>query len=410
MRRRRYQRGPWVLVVAFLSSALLHIVGGLQLQANLPWLLSSSTKKQAAPPVRVVQLSPDVFERSLKQARRAARAKAVETRVQKKKEERRKRDRPKGQIVEVPSQNRVRPKNARFLALEDSSVEKETRARERDESKSRVTNKIQERRSGGGRKATGTPSPNVTPQDGGAKRNRAGKKGKGRRRERRRRFELTTPKLERRSNVKLDLNLPELGLNRVRDRRSDNSSPRPSRGRDNEHSDPSGQRRGRDSGGADGLPSLEQLRPTLGTIARISGSPSDDYIENVPDGEGNFLNTRSFKYATFFYQVRNSVAQFWKSDVRAEIRRRDPTGDIYGPGNLKTLLFVRLDDTGRLSEVRVAESSGYQFLDAVAVRAFKQAESFPNPPKGIVDDDGHINFHFAFVLYTGRRGPLNLFR
>ena len=421
MRRRRNQHGPWVLVSALVVSSGLHLAIGLPLRDMLSTLLKSSKAKDAPrEPVQVVRLTPEAFQNSLERARqlvpRSRRDPDKPKAERAKKKEREQETDINGQIVEVPASNdKRRPDNARFLAKENSRVERETVARRdlRDERKRRVTNKLQD--SAARRQPRkGIPVPGVSAEGDGGEDSKPAAKGSKAKQQRR--FRLQMPRLARRDGVNLDLaDLPELSSNRVWNRESRDEfpgnsdrldvggDPRPSPGDDEEESAGS-------KGGRQGLPSLQDLRPTLGTVARISGSPSDDYIENVPEGEGTFLNTRSFKYATFFYQIRDSVGAHWKSDVRREIRRRDPTGDIYGPGDLKTLLFIRLDGTGRLSEVRVAESSGYEFLDAVAVQAFEKAEQFPNPPKGIVDADGHINFHFGFVLYTGRRGPLNLFR
>lgn len=421
MSRRRHHRGPWVLLVSLGLSFLVHVPAGLKLREVLPSLLVGEKKDRGKEPVRVVRLTPEAFERSLESARRSAvrtrKTQAKRNAPEKKKPPKKKEDKsdlPKGQVVEVPaSKDKRRPQKSRFLAKENSRVERETVARRelRDESKRRVTNKLQDRQSLGG-PSQGIPVPGIRSEGDGGKTEKAGDTGKGKGRSKQ--FELQMPRLDKRDEVNLKLaDLPELGSNRIWNRdRSDGFKGNADRLKLNMGSleEEAGGRRMGEKGQQDGLPSLKDLRPTLGTIARISGSPSDDYIDDVPEGEGTFLNTRSFKYATFFYQIRDSVGPHWRTDVRREMRRRDPTGDIYGPGDLKTLLFIRLDDSGRLSEVRVAESSGYDFLDAVAVRAFKKAESFPNPPKGIVDSEGHINFHFAFVLYTGRRGPLNIFR
>lgn len=423
MRRRRNHRGPWVLVAALFGSSLVHVAVGLPLREALPSLLagSATSSTRTKSPVEVVRLSPGTFERTLERAKRlvpaAQRRAAIEARKkkleEKKKKEEEQESKLNGQVVEVPaSKDKRRPDNARFLAKENSRVERETVARPelRDERRKRVTNKLQDAKSLGG-PAQGIPVPGMK-SNGDAQKERPGEEGEGDRQAGR--FRLEMPRLARREAVKLDLaNLPELAPDRVWNREAIDEMPGTSDrlriGGSQDGGEAGGRRKG-DGGKQDGLPSLKDLRPTLGTVARISGSPSDDYIENVAEGEGTFLNTRSFKYATFFYQVRDSVGGFWRSDVRREMRRRDPTGDIYGPGNLKTLLFIRLDESGSLDEVRVAESSGYDFLDDVAVSAFEQAETFPNPPKGIVDADGHIAFHFSFVLFTGRRGPLDIFR
>lgn len=406
-----------MLFAALAGSALFHGVLGVQLQHWLPRLLASSARTPAPrKPVEVVRLTPDVYERTLARARRSVRTKTPEekAREEEKKKERQRQERNlKGQIVEVPASNdKRRPDSARFLARENSRVERETVARreDRDDSKKRVTNRLQDRASRSERRQ-GTPVPGLKSSGDGGKVETKGKEGQSDRK--RRRFQLEVPRLQRRESVKLDIaELPDLSAGRILNRERQDQIPGRSStldvGRDRIDSEARRRRLG-EQGAQDGLPSLESLRPTLGTVARISGTPSDDFVENVPEGDGTFLNTREFKYATFFYQIRDSVRPFWKSDIRREMRRRDPAGNIYGPGDLKTLLYIRLDDSGRLSEIKVAKSSGYEFLDHLAVRAFEQAEAFPNPPAGIVDEDGHINFHFAFVLYTGRRS-LGLFR
>lgn len=367
-------------------------------------------------------MSAPAFESSL------ARAKAVLRQMKRRKaagieedepkrlarKKRKEEEKLKGQVVEIPaSKDKRPPQSARFLAKENSRVERETVARldRRDPNRSRVTHRLQKATT----KAPKDDSrigngPPVKTGDGKAK----GEKTKVKKRKKKTRggdgeFGLEVPKLARRDGVKLDLNLPSLTDDRIWNRegqealRGNGSQFRIGRG---------GQRPSGDGGKSKktGLPTLQQLMPGFGTKARLSGSPSDDYVENVPEGDGTFLNAREFKYATFFYQIKDTVGQHWRPSIRKEIRRRDPTGDVLGINNFTTMVFVRLDPTGRLDEVRVAESSGHAFLDELAVRAFEKAESFPNPPRGIVDSRGQITFHFGFTITNARRGPLNLFR
>jgi protein TonB len=48
--------------------------------------------------------------------------------------------------------------------------------------------------------------------------------------------------------------------------------------------------------------------------------------------------------------------------------------------------------------VQVVGESGVKDLDDAAVEAFRAAEPFPNPPKGIVDADGTIKINWDFIL------------
>ena len=64
---------------------------------------------------------------------------------------------------------------------------------------------------------------------------------------------------------------------------------------------------------------------------------------------------------------------------------------------------MRLDDEGNLQNVDVKESSGIDFLDREAMSAFRRAQPFPNPPRGLVEE-GQIEFPFGFHVDFSRRG------
>jgi TonB family protein len=130
----------------------------------------------------------------------------------------------------------------------------------------------------------------------------------------------------------------------------------------------------------------------------------------VPEGDGTFLNAKEFKYATFFYRVRDSVADHWEDLAASEYRRRDPTGNIYGVRDRSTMLRVQLNKQGVLVDVHVEQTSNVDFLDAVAVEAFKRAQPFPNPPPGIADEDGSIRFNFQFIITMNPNRGSNIFR
>lgn len=133
-----------------------------------------------------------------------------------------------------------------------------------------------------------------------------------------------------------------------------------------------------------------------------------DHIENVPEGDGTFLNTKEFKYATFIHRVSDAVYPYWDSFLHVEYRRRDPTRRIYGQKDRATVVRIELDLSGRVEDLHVAESSGVDFLDDVIVRAIRKAEPFPNPPPAMADEDGLIRLSYRFVVVL--RPQNDLFR
>lgn len=139
-----------------------------------------------------------------------------------------------------------------------------------------------------------------------------------------------------------------------------------------------------------------------GGISGLSKSPgpggdSDDALLGVDrEGDTTLVNSRSFKYWDFFQRVKERVRQEW--NPVAVYRARDPYGEIYGTRDRLTILGVVLDKEGRIERLEVVRPSGLPFLDEEAIRAFREAAPFPNPPQGLADESGHIAFHFGFIL------------
>lgn len=154
----------------------------------------------------------------------------------------------------------------------------------------------------------------------------------------------------------------------------------------------------RGSAPTQGPPTL-QLLPQLGVLARLSGAPANDHLEDLEEGEGTFLNSREFKYASFFNRLKREVSENWRP--LDEYRRRDPTGNIYGYRSRTTVLSVTLDAGGKVKTVQVSRSSGLDFLDQEAMAAFQRAQQFPNPPHGLVGTDGQVTFPFGFHIDFG---------
>lgn len=441
MRRRRHEWGLWTLAAALVVSAAVHAVLYFPVSDALSTYLAPSAKQ--AGPVKMVRLSPEAYRRSMEAARQARssrrparpgraataeeRARRPEVEAPESQPEQERRQPIDGQVVDVPATRDDSPNpDAEYLGRSNVHVEKESVARleERDPSLKRRTNRLQRKSSSPNPESQKTLGLSVdgdrkSGADGGDEGEKAGPgrgegEGEG---EGQRQFVLEVPDLERRDDVKLELSdLP--GVRQSVQNRSGTEALDGNGERFRfEPGQLDGTGRANDAGGggggggeSGGLPSLESLRPTLGTVARISGSPSSDYVEGVPEGDGTFLNTREFKYATFFIRVKDSVEGYWRDITQREYRRRDPTGRVYGSRDRATLLSIVLDRSGALDSVSVARSCGLDFLDQAAVQAIRQAQPFPNPPDGISESDGSIRFNFQFVVVMRSASPFDTFR
>jgi TonB family protein len=167
-------------------------------------------------------------------------------------------------------------------------------------------------------------------------------------------------------------------------------------------------RRG-DNGGGGGGRTLPNLRPTDEVLERALGGGSVDHLEDVEEGETTALNTKQWKHAGFFNRLKRQVSQNW--DPSRVLRAEDPRGNVYGVRDRITHLLVTLDPGGRLVDAVVVRTSGFAALDEEAIRAFRAAEPFPNPPPDLVDPrSGRISFPFGFHLDNVERSTWKLFR
>lgn len=156
----------------------------------------------------------------------------------------------------------------------------------------------------------------------------------------------------------------------------------------------------RGQGGAGGgAPEVPNLKPTEEVLERVMGGGSVDHLEDVDSGDETSLSAKRWVYASFFNRLKRQVAQNW--DPNTVWRRVDPTGTVYGTKTRVTEVRVSLSPRGDLAKILVISPSGSVELDEEAVRAFRVAAPFPNPPEGLVQKDNLITFGFSFFFQLG---------
>jgi TonB family protein len=151
------------------------------------------------------------------------------------------------------------------------------------------------------------------------------------------------------------------------------------------------------------------LTPSPAQLARAVGSGTQDALKDIDDGDETALNSKKWRFSSFFNRVKHQVQEHWHPDE--VYRRRDPSGSIYGRTNRLTIVRVQLKPNGHLVNVALEQPSGLEFLDDEAIQAFRAAQPFPNPPTGLIDaNDGLINFQFSFLLELSGISRMTLFK
>jgi TonB family protein len=150
-----------------------------------------------------------------------------------------------------------------------------------------------------------------------------------------------------------------------------------------------------------GVAGLDGLRKQWGTPG------SYDDLDDLDEGDETVLNSRRWKFASFFNRVRDQVAEHWHPEVLHA--SNDPDGSKYGTKTRRTKLIISLNPDGSLHRIRLERSSDVDYLDEEAIRAVRAAQPFANPPPGLVNPDSEkIEFGFAFIFEIN--GGTRIFR
>jgi protein TonB len=133
-----------------------------------------------------------------------------------------------------------------------------------------------------------------------------------------------------------------------------------------------------------------------------SVSQTNDYSKDVDKGMETLLNTREFKYYSYYNRIRRQLAQHWEGKVREKLSKfyREHRAPASLNEDRITKVIVILNSAGTLVKVQIMSDSGIRDLDDAAIEAFRAAAPFPNPPKGIIESDGTVKIRWDFVLET----------
>jgi TonB family protein len=285
---------------------------------------------------------------------------------------------PPGQVVDIPAPaEERRPEDARFVSEHDTTVARETKK----------LGKFDDKAHAGDLHGTASKQQKPSPAGDG-------------------RLAMRTPELGR------YLRPPGAAGGAARSGRPGSSYGAPNAGRpepggsvpelgaDGSLQPPGGESVG--GRGPDLMPTEEQLARAVG------GKGTQDALKDIDDGDETALNSKRWRFASFFNRIKRQVAEHWHPDE--VYRQRDPTGAVYGRRNRYTELRISIKPDGNLSNVALALPSGLEFLDDEAIQAFKEAGPFPNPPRQLVESNGTINFGFGFLFDLNGAPQMRWFR
>ncbi|WP_426746659.1 TonB family protein [Myxococcus faecalis] len=401
-RRKRRRGSPWRLVAAVVLALLVH--GGylavVLFTGTLP-VTPRERKVVTRPPtsVAVRPMTESQWAKNRGQANTKTQPNlSSRPRVEEKKpEEKKPETRPQGQVVDLAPGNEQEAPDAKYLAEHNNRVDKETRAREqtpfyRNAMPQRTAPQKQD-----GADVEPT-APRIAGNNGMGNDDRPLAEGG-------QKFAFEIPDIHKKNEVKVKSDPTSPGGVAVNNQtESDELTGNSKRLRIQPGT--GGEEEG--SAGRVGSPGIAALMPSRAAMDKVLGAAPNDHLKDVEEGDGTLLNSREWKYASFFNRVKQSVGMHWNPNE--SLRRRDPTGRTYSGRDRHTLLEITLDEKGRITDIQVEKSSGLDFLDMEAVSSFQRAQPFPNPPPGLLGDDSRVRFSFGFFLEMGGGPRMRLFR
>jgi TonB family protein len=402
--RRRRRRPAPVAVIATLLALLFHVsVLGLILLMNfvsVKWP-GGDRPKQKPQAVTLRNIDSRAWAKNRGQAREQERPEPQRRAEAAKKPEPKEEKNPKGQVVDVAPGNEQESPDAKYLAEKNNRVDKESKAKDQTPF---YRNAMPRQTATEERTTTGKDNAaqlmvqgnNGTGQDA-----RPAQKGGGQK------PVFDVPNVKKRDQIAMKES-PSKGPGASVRNQGESAALEGNSDRLKVDPGKPGEEGAEGSAGKAGLPTLSQLMPSSAALDKIIGAAPNDHLQDVDQGEGTFLNTREWKYATFFNRVKQAVGRNW--DPNEPLRQRDPTGEIYGGRDRYTILNITLGSDGLVKDIQVQRSSGVDFLDEAAIVSFRRAQPFPNPPPGLMGANGTVTFPFGFYLETGGRPLMRIFR
>ncbi|MCY1014776.1 energy transducer TonB [Pyxidicoccus sp. MSG2] len=400
-RRRRRQGSSWRVVAAVVLALLLHgaYLGAVLLTGSLA---PSRDKRPAKPTsVAVRPLTAEQWAKNRGPVDPRSKSQMSEPRrvKEKKEEEKKPEDKPKGQVVDVaPGNDKVDP-NAKYLAESDNQVDKETRAREQTPFYRNAMPQRTAPQSQDGTDARQEQAPRIAGNNGLGNDEKPAA-------EARQKSALELPDARRKNEVAVKTDPNTRGPGVVVNNQNESDEMVGNSKRLKIQPGVGGEEEG--SAGRAGAPGMAALQPSRAVMDKVLGAAPNDHLDDADEGDATMLNTREWKYASFFNRVKQSVGMHWNPNE--QMRRRDPTGATFSGKDRYTLLTITLDEKGQLKDVQVEKSSGLDFLDLEAVSSFKRAQPFPNPPPGLLSQDAEVKFQFGFFMEMGGGPRMRLFR
>lgn len=141
--------------------------------------------------------------------------------------------------------------------------------------------------------------------------------------------------------------------------------------------------------------SKEEEKSTASSSRR--GADQAIHDRSLPIGNENLLNTEESIYYAFYSRLYEAIGPIWQSRIReVPYTRRVQLGEY------TTHVDVVFDRDGNLIGIRYIQSSGVHEFDQAVESSWRKISRFPNPPKGLLNEQGQVHTGWNFTVHVGQ--------
>ena len=110
--------------------------------------------------------------------------------------------------------------------------------------------------------------------------------------------------------------------------------------------------------------------------------------EDLPEGEILDLSTNDYRYIGYFIRLRKEISLNWVYPLVAA--RRGQQGKVY--------VLFSIERDGKVSYIKVLESSGHTLLDEAVIATLKDSSPFAPLPENYTEKRMNIRGYFNYIL------------
>ncbi|MEE8448917.1 MAG: TonB family protein [Thermodesulfobacteriota bacterium] len=137
------------------------------------------------------------------------------------------------------------------------------------------------------------------------------------------------------------------------------------------------------------LPRVRQLIPSAQRLARLRPRKEEGTARELPREETVSLNTKQFKYYSYFVKLKHRIENVWNYPYEAQVQGQQ--GELF--------MEFSITRNGALERTKLLRSSQYTVLDVEALRAVRVALESPLPlPKEWGLDRINVRASFNYQL------------